>query len=153
MYIASKILLSVFVGAPCSLKDGSCLTDRKATNSEEYGTTLILSVDDEPINHMVIEECISGTGYKVCARPLIKSLQVQAQASVSANQMQVSDQTLEPGLAHPSQVPRSWSALLWRVLLHSSACISAKAGVVAACFVLSLSSQASPYSQIPCTHI
>lgn len=54
---------------PCSLKDGSCLTDRKATNNEEYGTTLILSVDDEPINHMVIEECISGTGYKVKQMP------------------------------------------------------------------------------------
>ena len=53
------------VGTPCSLKDGSCLTDRKATNNEEFGTTLILSIDDEPINHMVIEECIAGTGYKV----------------------------------------------------------------------------------------
>lgn len=58
-------LLCGHVGTPCSLKDGSCLTDRKATNNEEFGTTLILSVDDEPINHMVIEECISGTGYKV----------------------------------------------------------------------------------------
>ena len=48
-----------------SLKDAACLTDRKPTNNEEYGTTLILSVDDEPVNHMVIEECISSTGYKV----------------------------------------------------------------------------------------
>ena len=52
-------------GTPCSLKDAACLTDRKPTNNEEYGTTLILSVDDEPVNHMVIEECISSTGYKV----------------------------------------------------------------------------------------
>ena len=52
-------------GTPCSLKDAACLTDRKPTNNEEYGTTLILSVDDEPVNHMVIEECISTTGYKV----------------------------------------------------------------------------------------
>lgn len=53
-------------GTPCSLKDLPCLTDRKQTNNEEYGTTLILSVDDEPVNHMVIEECLSNTGYKVC---------------------------------------------------------------------------------------
>ena len=57
------------VGTACSLKDGSCLTDRKATNNEEFGTTLILSIDDEPINHMVIEECIAGTGYKVHLNP------------------------------------------------------------------------------------
>ncbi|KAL3153016.1 Hexokinase-3 [Trebouxia sp. C0009 RCD-2024] len=52
-------------GTPCSLKDLPCLTDRKQTNNEEYGTTLILSVDDEPVNHMVIEECLSNTGYKL----------------------------------------------------------------------------------------
>ena len=52
-------------GTPCSLKDLPCLTDRKQTNNEEYGNTLILSVDDEPVNHMVIEECLSSTGYKV----------------------------------------------------------------------------------------
>ena len=57
--------VSFFAGSPCSLKDAACLTDRKPTNNEEYGTTLILSVDDEPVNHMVIEECISSTGYKV----------------------------------------------------------------------------------------
>lgn len=48
------------------MKDAACFTDRKPTHNEEYGTTLILSVDDEPVNHMVIEECISSTGYKVC---------------------------------------------------------------------------------------
>ncbi|KAL0026791.1 hypothetical protein WJX77_001496 [Trebouxia sp. C0004] len=52
-------------GSPASMKDAACLTDRKPTNNEEYGTTQILSVDDEPVNHMVIEECISSTGYKL----------------------------------------------------------------------------------------
>ncbi len=47
------------------MKDAACLTDRKPTNNEEYGTTQILSVDDERVNHMVIEECINFTGYKV----------------------------------------------------------------------------------------
>ena len=57
------------------MKDLPCLTDRKATNNEEYGTTLILSVDDEPVNHMVIEECISSTGYKVsCWRPFCREV-------------------------------------------------------------------------------
>ena len=59
------IRVAAQTGSPCSLKDLPCLTDRKQTNNEEYGTTLILSVDDEPVNHMVIEECLSSTGYKV----------------------------------------------------------------------------------------
>ncbi len=50
------------------MKDAACLTDRKPTNNEEYGTTQILSVDDEPVNHMVIEECINSTDYKVACR-------------------------------------------------------------------------------------
>ena len=60
-------------GSPCSLKDLPCLTDRKQTNNEEYGTTLILSVDDEPVNHMVIEECLSSTDYKVLLLLLLLS--------------------------------------------------------------------------------
>ncbi|DBA81613.1 hypothetical protein WJX77_010729 [Trebouxia sp. C0004] len=52
-------------GAPCSMKDGSCLTDRKSTHMEAHGSTLILTVDDEPTNHLVIEEIVSSQGYKV----------------------------------------------------------------------------------------
>ncbi|DBB18216.1 hypothetical protein WJX82_000391 [Trebouxia sp. C0006] len=52
-------------GTPASMKNAACLTDSKPTNNEEFGTTQILSVDDEPVNHMVIEECISSTGYKL----------------------------------------------------------------------------------------
>ena len=52
-------------GTPCSLRDGKCLTERKPTHMEEYGNTLILSVDDEPTNHLVIEEALESAGYKV----------------------------------------------------------------------------------------
>ena len=52
-------------GMPCSLRDGKCLTERKPTHMEEYGNTLILSVDDEPTNHLVIEEALESAGYKV----------------------------------------------------------------------------------------
>ena len=60
-------------GTPCSLRDGKCLTERKPTHMEEYGNTLILSVDDEPTNHLVIEEALESAGYKVghcCCSPL-----------------------------------------------------------------------------------
>ncbi|KAA6426844.1 MAG: adenylate guanylate cyclase [Trebouxia sp. A1-2] len=52
-------------GAPCSMKDGSCLTDRKSTHMEAHGSTLILTVDDEPTNHLVIEEIVTSQGYQV----------------------------------------------------------------------------------------
>lgn len=52
-------------GTPCSMKDGSCLTDRKQTHMEAHGSTLILTVDDEPTNHLVIEEIVTSHGYKV----------------------------------------------------------------------------------------
>ena len=54
-------------GTPCSMKDGSCLTDRKQTHMEAHGSTLILTVDDEPTNHLVIEEIVTSHGYKVHA--------------------------------------------------------------------------------------
>lgn len=47
------------------MKDGSCLTDRKQTHMEAHGSTLILTVDDEPTNHLVIEEIVTSHGYKV----------------------------------------------------------------------------------------
>ena len=47
------------------MKDGSCLTDRKSTHMEAHGSTLILTVDDEPTNHLVIEEIVTSQGYKV----------------------------------------------------------------------------------------
>jgi hypothetical protein len=52
-------------GTPCSMKDGSCLTDRKSTHMEAHGSTLILTVDDEPTNHLVIEEIVTSQGYQV----------------------------------------------------------------------------------------
>ena len=52
-------------GTPCSMKDGSCLTDRKSTHMEAHGSTLILTVDDEPTNHLVIEEIVTSHGYQV----------------------------------------------------------------------------------------
>lgn len=54
-------------GTPCSMKDGSCLTDRKSTHMEAHGSTLILTVDDEPTNHLVIEEIVTSQGYQVHA--------------------------------------------------------------------------------------
>ncbi len=57
--------LSCGAGAPCSMKDGSCLTDRKSTHMEAHGSTLILTVDDEPTNHLVIEEIVTSQGYQV----------------------------------------------------------------------------------------
>ena len=48
------------------MKDGSCLTDRKSTHMEAHGSTLILTVDDEPTNHLVIEEIVTSQGYQVC---------------------------------------------------------------------------------------
>ena len=50
------------------MKDGSCLTDRKSTHMEAHGSTLILTVDDEPTNHLVIEEIVTSQGYQVCLR-------------------------------------------------------------------------------------
>ncbi len=47
------------------MKDGSCLTDRKSTHMEAHGSTLILTVDDEPTNHLVIEEIVTSQGYQV----------------------------------------------------------------------------------------
>ena len=47
------------------MKDGSCLTDRKSTHMEAHGSTLILAVDDEPTNHLVIEEIVTSQGYQV----------------------------------------------------------------------------------------
>lgn len=49
------------------MKDGSCLTDRKSTHMEAHGSTLILTVDDEPTNHLVIEEIVTSHGYQVKA--------------------------------------------------------------------------------------
>lgn len=49
------------------MKDGSCLTDRKNTHMEAHGSTLILTVDDEPTNHLVIEEIVTSQGYQVNA--------------------------------------------------------------------------------------
>ena len=71
--VPCHIRVAAQAGSPCSLKDLPCLTDRKQTNNEEYGTTLILSVDDEPVNHMVIEECLSSTDYKVLLLLLLLS--------------------------------------------------------------------------------
>lgn len=51
-------------GTPCSMKDGSCLTDRKSTHMEAHGSVLILTVDDEPTNHLVIEEIVTSQGYQ-----------------------------------------------------------------------------------------
>ena len=63
---ASRIAVakSTEPGTPCSMKDGSCLTDRKSTHMEAHGSTLILTVDDEPTNHLVIEEIVTSHGYK-----------------------------------------------------------------------------------------
>lgn len=47
------------------MKDGSCLTDRKSTHMEAHGSVLILTVDDEPTNHLVIEEIVTSQGYQV----------------------------------------------------------------------------------------
>lgn len=64
------------------MKDGSCLTDRKSTHMEAHGSVLILTVDDEPTNHLVIEEIVTSQGYQVilkrCVHSYIPSCQVVA---------------------------------------------------------------------------
>ena len=75
MHVTALYLTPVFlssarrqscVGTPTNLRDNAdLLMDRKKTHSEEYGTTLIMSVDDEPTNHLVIEEILESAGYKV----------------------------------------------------------------------------------------
>ena len=53
------------------MKDGSCLTDRKSTHMEAHGSTLILTVDDEPTNHLVIEEIVTSQGYQASWHPTV----------------------------------------------------------------------------------
>ncbi|KAK9789210.1 hypothetical protein WJX73_000342 [Symbiochloris irregularis] len=49
---------------PCTLAQGTAkLGDIKLTHSEVHGTMLILSLDDEPVNHMVIEQMVRSQGY------------------------------------------------------------------------------------------
>lgn len=55
-------------GTPGSIKD---VTHLRPTHSQMFGQSLILSVDDEPVNHLVIEAALSTGGYEV--RPLSTS--------------------------------------------------------------------------------
>ncbi|KAK9819755.1 hypothetical protein WJX72_001989 [[Myrmecia] bisecta] len=48
-----------------SPKSFSHLPGQKKRHSEVHGSVLILSVDDEPVNHMVIEDLLTRQGYKM----------------------------------------------------------------------------------------
>ena len=62
-------------GGLCALSDGTAgLRSIKPTHTEVHGHVLILSVDDEPTNHMVIEEALRGKGHtihQVCSSSLL----------------------------------------------------------------------------------
>ena len=52
--------------APCSLVNGTAtLGSLRLTHSEVHGEVLILSVDDEPTNHMVLEEAVRSQNHKM----------------------------------------------------------------------------------------
>ena len=62
----THLLIDNAADAPCSLFHGTAtLGSLKLTHNEVHGEVLILSVDDEPTNHMVLEEAMRSQGHRM----------------------------------------------------------------------------------------